>query len=666
NAIAAPIALSFTAPAWSRPPVGLGTASGAPVLVVSEAGAVVAAWTVGAAGARRVVVGRHDGAGWQPLGDALGAADASSPAIALGATGAPIAAWIEAGAARAARWDGAAWIDLPSPGAGTRVALATPASGGEPVAAVFGAGVAVRALSADHWLPLGNDLALGGTVVGDPSLASPAEGRAVVGWVEVAGGASRVRVYRYASSWIAMAAIDLGAPPSGIDRMSLAARDQTIAVAWDQWSGSFGVYAAQATGSATSWTRLGRALDVDVAGDATGPAIALDAAGAPIVAWREKIETTERGAIARWTGSAWAIVGGPSWLPDGSAGPAGAAIALHAGQAPVVGWIAGGALGVARFNGPRSAAVGLASRASIAGCRFSAASPPARLLQTGCFTMASPGKPVPHAGLVPYDVVAELWTDGAKKRRWIALPDGASMTTTSTDAWGAPAGAFLVKEFAVETTPGDPRTRRPVETRFLIRTATGWEGFTYRWQPGGGDADLLNDGVFTSSWPLDGGGTYTHVYPSRSQCLSCHEGSYGPLLGLRPQQLARWADYGGVIAEQLPTLAAIGVAPSASGTPWISPHDASASTAERTRGYLASNCAHCHNPDHIAIKDLRYTTPLAQTRLCEVIAPGAPAQSRVYQLVTSRPGMPALGSLVPDPLAAQLVGGWIASMGSCP
>lgn len=86
----------------------------------------------------------------------------------------------------------------------------------------------------------------------------------------------------------------------------------------------------------------------------------------------------------------------------------------------------------------------------------------------------------------------------------------------------------------------------------------------------------------------------------------------------------------------------------------------------RTRGYMAANCAHCRNPDHIAIKDLRITTPLPQTRLCEAIVPGAPANSRVYQLVTERPGMPALGSLVPDPLIGSLVGTWISGMTSCP
>jgi hypothetical protein len=84
------------------------------------------------------------------------------------------------------------------------------------------------------------------------------------------------------------------------------------------------------------------------------------------------------------------------------------------------------------------------------------------------------------------------------------------------------------------------------------------------------------------------------------------------------------------------------------------------------RGYMAANCSHCHNPANIAIKDLRYATPLAQTNLCEVIVPGSPADSIVYQLVTSRPGMPPLGTASVDPLAQDVLGTWISGMTSCP
>src|SRR5688500_859748 len=165
--------------------------------------------------------------------------------------------------------------------------------------------------------------------------------------------------------------------------MSLAARGTSaLAVAWDQLAGSHGVLAAQAAGVATAWTRLGRALDIDITGNATTPAIAYDAAGAPIVAWTELVETKQRGAIARWTGSAWAIVGGISWLDDSVAAPLRTRIALHANESPIVATAAAGTIRIARFNGPSAPATGIATRTSIAGCSFNAASPPAQLSLT--------------------------------------------------------------------------------------------------------------------------------------------------------------------------------------------------------------------------------------------------------------------------------------------
>lgn len=662
NAATLPIDADYAIPAWHRPTVDRGPAAGSPAIAVADDGTLVAAWLVGAAGARRVAVGRFARGAWSSLGDVLGGADASSPAITLDASNRPIAGWIEGGAAKVARWDGA-WSALPSPGNGARIALARPAAGGAPSVLVAGSSIAVSMLSAtDTWQAMGAALTITGTLVGEPALAVPAAGKAVVAWIDSANSAAQLRASRFTGAWTGYAPIPLGSPPTP-NRASIAARGDTVAIAWDQHAGSFGVYAAKSTLSSTVWTRLGRVMDVDAAGDARAPAIEIDAGGAPVVAWTELVETQQRGVLARWGGSAWTIVGGPSFLASAAA-PTRPALALRGGGAAVLGWSMGTTVAFARFNGPKTAGPGM-TRASLAGCSFDAAAPPTRIRQTGCFTLPSPGKPVPHAGLVPYDIVAELWSDGTRKRRWVALPPGTSMTMSSTGAWLLPVNGFTVKEFAIETTPGDPSTRRAVETRFFVRTATGFAGFTYQWRTDGSDADLLNDGQFTKDWQL-ANGTYTHVYPSRSQCLSCHEGSWGPMLGLRPQQLARWADYNGTIADQLATLVSMNVGPASTAPAWISPHDASATVEQRTRSYMAANCAHCHNPDHIAIKDLRPTTPLAQTRLCESIVPGSPNESVVYARVTQRPGMPPLGTLVADPLAGQLLYTWIHAMTSCP
>ena len=629
NAAAVPITAQRTAPAWSRPAVDRGVASESPALAVTD-DAFLAAWTVGSP--RRVVVSKFAGS-WIALGGALGAGEPTSATVTVDPAKRPLVAWSEGGSVQVMRWQAGAWAPLPSPGSGTSVVLS-----GTRIAFANGGTIAVRELGGnDAWQVVG-DYPTGGALVGSIAFSGTA-----VAWI----AGNRINSV---NNGTAMAPI----VTEGATSVSIARRGAALAIAWDETGGSMNVVAAIANG--TSWTRLGPPLDVDVAGHASEPAIALDSNSRPIVAWRERIEGVDRGVIAKWTGAAWTVVGSSRWSSSATTRPT---LAVR-GDAPVIGSAAGGAIQVTRFNGPASPGAGM-QRASMAGCNFNPNSPASTLLSTGCFSGTTA-----HAGLVPYDIVNELWSDGTKKRRWIGLPNGASMTATSNGSWAAPAGTIIVKEFAIETTPGNPATRRPVETRILANTPSGWRGFSYQWRANGSDADLLNDGVYTYDWPLDGGGAYRHQYPSRSQCLSCHHGSQGPLLGLRSPQLARFFDYGNAVGDQLATLSAIGVAPAASATPYTSAHDRGASYEQRARSYMAANCAHCHNPNNIAIKDLRYTTPLAQTRLCEVITPGAPQNSVVYARVTQRPGMPPLGTLAADPHADTLLYRWIAGMTSCP
>lgn len=50
---------------------------------------------------------------------------------------------------------------------------------------------------------------------------------------------------------------------------------------------------------------------------------------------------------------------------------------------------------------------------------------PRLLSHTGCVRRTNPH--IAAQGLIPYTVNTELWSDGAAKRRWVALPDGASI-----------------------------------------------------------------------------------------------------------------------------------------------------------------------------------------------------------------------------------------------
>ena len=178
---------------------------------------------------------------------------------------------------------------------------------------------------------------------------------------------------------------------------------------------------------------------------------------------------------------------------------------------------------------------------------------------------------------------------------------------------------------------------------------------------------------------------HTHSYPSRQQCVQCHNQAAGRVLGLQAAQLNRSLDYGGVVDNQLRTLAHIGVLTGmASGEPprLPTPNDQSFSLEQRARGYFHANCSHCHRAGGTQLTvDFRYDAPLSATNVCNKLIPGDPDQSRVYRKDLYRgpapmpasgtePGggnqMPPLATLVQDPRQLAVTYAWIDGMQSCP
>src|SRR6185436_16300470 len=87
---------------------------------------------------------------------------------------------------------------------------------------------------------------------------------------------------------------------------------------------------------------------------------------------------------------------------------------------------------------------------------------PRKLSHTGLF--ANTKNNVPAKGLVPYSVNAPLWSDGAEKERFIALPGESQIEfdvvvyphgpTYPDLGWRFPDGTVLVKTFAMEMEKG--------------------------------------------------------------------------------------------------------------------------------------------------------------------------------------------------------------------
>ena len=302
---------------------------------------------------------------------------------------------------------------------------------------------------------------------------------------------------------------------------------------------------------------------------------------------------------------------------------------------------------------------------------------PEKLSETGCADPADPR--LPASALIPYAINSPLWSDGAQKDRWLAVPDDQQITLQPDGDWDLPPGSVLVKQFRFGG--------RRVETRLLMRHPDGnWGGYTYEWNAAQTDATLLREGATRD---LGYGRTWT--FPSESQCLDCHTSAAGRSLGLQTAQLNRNLKYAstGRTANQLATLDHIGIlspeVPDATAEPQLpDPADASAPLDDRARAYLHSNCSGCHRPGGPTPSnmDLRYTIALDSTNACNatpqsgdlgigeqarLIAPGSSANSVLLNRLSRRDenAMPPLGTAHVDDAAVILMTSWIDSLDGC-
>lgn len=307
---------------------------------------------------------------------------------------------------------------------------------------------------------------------------------------------------------------------------------------------------------------------------------------------------------------------------------------------------------------------------------------PATLSATGLFDDLATLTPAP--GLLDYEVNAPLWSDGALKRRWIALPGSGTIDFSDAEPWRFPVGTITVKHFELPL-PGGGVTR--VETRVMVQRTDGWAGYTYRWRSDGLDADLLTEGaraLFDTVDPVSGAARQVEwTFPNAVQCLSCHTVATGRVLGLNTRQTNRDHRFAatGRSDNQLRAWNHIGLFGSDIGdasdlVALPDPADAGAPVEARARAYLDANCSNCHRPGGPTTvdMDLRYTTALGDARVLDVpttatangvrLVPGDPASSDLWHRVATDgvERMPPLGRSVVDERSLQLLTAWIGAM----
>jgi uncharacterized repeat protein (TIGR03806 family) len=301
---------------------------------------------------------------------------------------------------------------------------------------------------------------------------------------------------------------------------------------------------------------------------------------------------------------------------------------------------------------------------------------PQLLSQTGCVDPEDPSQPA--AGLIPYEVNSPLWSDGAQKQRWLAIPDGATIAINDDHDWDLPIGSVAVKTFSVGG--------RRVETRLFMRHDDGgWAGYTYEWNADGKDATLLPSSKLRS---IDSKTTW--AYPSRSQCLQCHSKATGGTIGLETAQLNRDAIYASTnrLSNQLATFDHIGLfafplGQAPADMPRLAEPSGDDPVDARARSYLHGNCAHCHRPGGggQGTMDLRYALAFHDTATCnamntqgtvgtatQLITPGSPDASilslRLHATDSKR--MPPVAVSLTDPVGTAVIDDWIRSLSTCP
>jgi uncharacterized repeat protein (TIGR03806 family) len=252
---------------------------------------------------------------------------------------------------------------------------------------------------------------------------------------------------------------------------------------------------------------------------------------------------------------------------------------------------------------------------------------PMLLSETGAFRDTR--NLIPAAGLIPYDLVVPFWSDGAAKQRWAAVPRG-KIKYSPTGDWVFPKGTVFVKTFELPTDAANPGVRRRLETRLLVCDgAGGVYGVVYKWRADNSDADLLDTSRTEEVAIKTAAGesrTQTWYYPSRPDCLACHNSNTSGVLGLKTRQLNRTFTYpSGVTDNELRAWNHVGMfAPKIddaelTNIPALAAaDDAARSLQDRARSYLDANCSQCHRPGGtVAYFDARYDTPVEKQELID-------------------------------------------------
>lgn len=231
---------------------------------------------------------------------------------------------------------------------------------------------------------------------------------------------------------------------------------------------------------------------------------------------------------------------------------------------------------------------------------------PTQLSKTGLFASVSDLKPA--KGVLPYEINAPAWHDGAEVTRSLALPGNAQADYSTGSPYRVDWLSLKLPDgTAVMQTLTNPATKRRLETRVLLKQEKEWAAYSYLWNEKQDDAILIpKEGLKTK---IDG---LEWQVPSRSNCLVCHSRQADFVLSLTAAQLNRDVAYAGDMVNQMSLLNRIGILNTSSlndrlgsiktetfsdETKLVNPYDRGNPIDKRAHAYFTTNCSHCHRPN---------------------------------------------------------------------
>ncbi len=312
--------------------------------------------------------------------------------------------------------------------------------------------------------------------------------------------------------------------------------------------------------------------------------------------------------------------------------------------------------------------------------------PPGKLSETGLYADIA-SKTVASTNLM-FSPQYPLWSDGAKKKRWIHLPKKQSIDAKRADDWIFPVGTKIWKEFSFG---------KRVETGYLEKTGKKtWAYATYAWNENETDAILVDETGSPNHVEIAPG--IRHNLPGIVDCKACHEGQgRDVVLGFNALQLSPDRDPNAPHAEPFtPEMVNLNILVDRKLLIHFPerfllhpPAIPASSPRERTvLGYLSANCGGCHNstdplstvgmylkrsidisPEAMKLEletvighKSKYQIPELDVDQSYRILPGDPSRSSIaYRIATRNPyrQMPPLGSKIVDTEALELVTKWI-------